>query len=156
MKLSLSMYHSISIRLGHSVIPEADTFPQLSCLYFCVPSFPSLPSPLWVRSSAWKQMNGTTRDDGWSVAFIIITIVRDVMAAVSLCLERPLPLVASSTVIFRNRCDFLFSLLNRVRRSIIHFPMMWYNRLTYVSHRLRWWPTFFFSNTFDRFRDQLL
>lgn len=91
MKLSLSMSHSISIRLGHSVIPEADTFSQLSCLYFCVPSFPSLPSPLWVRSSAWKQMNGTTRDDGWSVAFIIITIVRDVMAAFSLCLERPLP-----------------------------------------------------------------
>lgn len=83
MKLSLSMSHSISIRLGHTAIPEADTFTQaILCLFFA-PLFSLLYVSFVSESSAWKQMNGTTRDDGWSVAFIIITIVSDVMAAAS-------------------------------------------------------------------------
>jgi hypothetical protein len=58
-------------------------------------------------------MNGTTRDDGWSVAFIIITIVRDVMAAFSLCLERPLPPVPPLSLLRRPSfgIDVIFSSL---------------------------------------------
>jgi hypothetical protein len=122
------MSHSISIRLGHSVIPEADTFTQLilSIFFFCALSFVS-------ESSAWKQMNGTTRDDGWSVAFIIITIVSNVMAASSPSRKTPRPSTASlrRRPSFGMNVIFFFFLLDRVEVYHTHFPMMRYNRLTY-------------------------
>jgi hypothetical protein len=83
-------------------------------------------------------MNGTTRDDGWSVAFIIITIVRDVMAAFSLCLERPLFTQSSEEV----HHTFSHDVIQKTHVRITWAPMMTY--------------FFFLKYKFYRFRDQLL
>ena len=152
MKLSLSMSHSISIRLGHSVIPEADTFSQLRILSIFLCSFFSLSSVSFVSEIVCMETDERHDSRWWLVGRLHHHYHRQrcdgrLLPLLGKTAPTSSPLVASSTAILRNRCDFLFSLLNRVRRFIIHFPMMWYKRLTYVSHGLRWWPTFFFSNT---------